>query len=120
MTRESAVRRAVVAYLRSLAPAVCYRSNPPSPYDTAAGDPDIIASVGGWIVCLELKRPGWRRTPAWRDTPQARRLHAWQASGAVVAVVTSRAEAEAIVEPVLRAALEAARSALAEQEASNA
>lgn len=109
--REASVRRAVVAYLRSLAPAVCYRSNPPSPFDTASGDPDIIASVGGWMVCLELKRPGWRATDGWRQTAQARRVGAWQASGAIVAIVTSVAETRAIVEPVLRDAVEALKPA---------
>lgn len=109
--REASVRRAVVAYLRSLAPAVAYRSNPPSPYDTAAGDPDIIASVGGWLVALELKRPGWRAADGWRQTAQARRLHAWQASGAIVAVVTSVGEARAVVEPVLRSAAAALNAA---------
>lgn len=85
--RESSVRRSVVAYLRSLAPAVCYRSNPASPYATA-GDPDLFICIGGQLIACEIKRPGWKPTEAWRQTAQARRLEAWSRSGAIVMVVT--------------------------------
>ena len=62
MTREAAVRRQVVTYLKSLAPRVAYRSNPASPFATA-GDPDLFACVNGRLVCIELKRPGEHPTP---------------------------------------------------------
>jgi hypothetical protein len=98
--REDATRRAVLKYLRTLGPGVIWRSLHGDGYGPI-GDPDLILSVGGHCVCLELKRAGWHATPAWRETPQARRLHAWQATGATVAVVTSVEEARDVIEPIL-------------------
>ena len=95
MTREAAVRRQVVTYLKSLAPRVAYRSNPASPFATA-GDPDLFACVNGRLVCIELKRPGEHPTPV-----QVRRLATWAAAGAVVVVAYGRADVEGVVEGLL-------------------
>ena len=95
MTREAAVRRQVVAYLKSLAPRVAYRSNPASPFATA-GDPDIVACVSGRMLCIELKAPGGRLSDA-----QVRRLAVWAEAGAVVVVAYGRADVETAIEGVL-------------------
>lgn len=109
--REASVVRGITLYLRSLGPSVCWRNIAGTPYGTV-GDPDFLISVGGHVVCLEAKRPGWKRTPAWIAGPQARRLHAWQASGATVAVVTSRDEAQAVIAPILAEIVEGLRQAV--------
>ena len=98
--REQSVRRAVTAYLRSLAPRVAYRSNPASPYGQA-GDPDLFCCVGGQLVCLELKRPGWQPTPGWLAGQQSKRLKKWAEAGAIAVVVRSRAEAETVMAALL-------------------
>jgi hypothetical protein len=98
--REDATRRAVLRWLRTLGPRILWRAIHGDGYG-AVGDPDLILSVGGHCVCLELKRADWHPTPAWLATPQARRLEAWRATGATVAVVTSVQEARNIIEPLL-------------------
>lgn len=104
MVREAAVRRQVVAYLAKLAKdgaPVCYRSNPPSPYDGVAGDPDIIACVNGRMVILELKQPDWRPTPAYERGAQWRRILAWRAAGALGGIVSSKDEVVVLVQEAL-------------------
>ena len=100
MTREAAVRRQVVAYLKSLAPRVAYRSNPASPF-AVAGDPDIFACLRlpdgrGQLLAIELKAPGGRLSDA-----QVRRLAVWAESGAVVVVAYGRADVETAIEGAL-------------------
>lgn len=104
MTREASVRRAVVALLNAYGDQVCYRSNPPSPFDGQAGDPDIIACAWGQTVIMELKRPDWVQTPAWERSPQGRRVARWLAAGAIGGIVRSRADAMVIIEQARRGA----------------
>lgn len=57
-----------------------------------AGIPDVIACVNGRFVALEVKRPGNKPTPLQRAT-----LEQIQKAGGLAAVVTSKAEAEAVL-----------------------
>lgn len=104
MTREAAVRTQVLGLLKryqATGAPVCYRSNPPSPYDGVAGDPDLIACVNGRMVILELKQPDWRPTPAYERGAQWRRILAWRAAGALGGIVRSKAEADVLVQEAL-------------------
>jgi hypothetical protein len=56
------------------------------------GEPDVDAVVNGRAVKIEVKLPGQKSTAL-----QARRLAQWEAAGAVVGVVTSLDEVQAIV-----------------------
>lgn len=60
---------------------------PPGSSDLVGWTPD------GRFLSIEVKRPGWRSTPAWRASPQAAWLRAVAAAGGVAMVVTSVAEA---------------------------
>lgn len=104
MVREAAVRTQVLGLLKQIkkggAP-VEWRSNPPSPYDGVAGDPDIIACVNGRMVILELKQPDWRPTPAYERGAQWRRILAWRAAGALGGIVSSKAEVVVLVQEAL-------------------
>lgn len=62
----------------------------------AAGIPDILGVIpGGRALALEVKRPGGEPTVL-----QARTLARLRETGALVAVVTSVAEVEALLAPV--------------------
>jgi hypothetical protein len=85
MTRESAIVKAILAYLNSL-PGCVARKRWGGGMGVA-GDPDIDACIRGRSVQLEVKRPGEMPTPL-----QLKRLEEWRQAGAVVAVVHSLAE----------------------------
>ena len=58
------------------------------------GSSDLIGwTADGRFLSVEVKRTGWRSTPAWRATPQAAWLRAVAQSGGVAMVVTSVADA---------------------------
>jgi hypothetical protein len=74
-------------------PSTRARKGHGSVYQT--GEPDVDAVVCGRAVKLEVKLPGEEPTAL-----QARVLALWEAAGAVVGVVTSLDEAQAIVAPI--------------------
>lgn len=58
------------------------------------GSSDLVGwTADGRFLSIEVKRPGWRSTPAWRASPQAAWLRAVAQAGGVAMVVTSVAEA---------------------------
>ena len=91
---EEAVRRAVLAYLKSCAPAVCFCSVPGGIFKRGA--PDLLLCVRGRFVALELKRPGGELTEL-----QAESLRMIRAAGGIAEVVHSADEARALIEPHL-------------------
>lgn len=64
-----------------------------------SGMPDLIGCADGWIVCIEVKRPGGKPT-----AKQAAVLRRWARAGAITGCATSAAEAVAIIEAGIRAA----------------
>lgn len=66
---------------------------------TDAGEPDIDAVVCGIALKLEAKVPGGKPTQV-----QLSRMRKWEASGAVVGVVTTDEELQAYVDIALRMA----------------
>jgi hypothetical protein len=58
------------------------------------GSSDLIGwTADGRFLSIEVKRPGWRSTPAWRASQQAAWLRVVAQSGGVAMVVTSVGEA---------------------------
>lgn len=58
------------------------------------GSSDLIGwTQDGRFLAIEVKRPGWRSTPAWRASQQAAWLRAVASAGGVAMVVTSVREA---------------------------
>jgi hypothetical protein len=91
MTSERAIVKAILAYLNSL-PA-CVARKRWGGVMGVAGDPDITGCIGGRHFEFEVKRPGEQPTPL-----QLQRLREWKASGAIVAIVCSVAEVQALLE----------------------
>ena len=98
--REASVRRAVTAYLNTLGPDVCWRSNPATPYGVT-GDPDLLVCVRGLTLAIELKRPGWRPTPGWQASPQGRRMQRWAQAGALCLIAWSKDQVVEVIAPLL-------------------
>ena len=58
------------------------------------GSSDLIGwTADGRFLAIEVKRPGWRPTPAWRKSPQAAFLAAVTRAGGVAFVARSVEEA---------------------------
>lgn len=83
---ESAIVRAVLAYLERELPAAEVRKRHGSVY-THKGDPDIYFLLAGVHYECEIKRPGEQPTPL-----QQVRLARWRAAGARTLVAHSLAE----------------------------
>lgn len=62
---------------------------------TRAGVPDLLLCYLGFFVALEVKRPGEKATPI-----QEHEMSLIRAAGGVACVVTSVAEAEAVLDEV--------------------
>lgn len=90
--KESTISTAVVKYLRGLANGHARKVHG-DPY-SAKGEPDVDAVVAGRAVKLEVKRPETRRNVS---AHQRLALDRWAKAGAIVAVVTSVAEARAVM-----------------------
>ena len=66
-----------------------------------AGSSDLIGwTSDGLFLAIEVKRPGWKPTPKWRESRQAAFLRAVTAAGGRAGVATSVTEAMAIAEAV--------------------
>jgi hypothetical protein len=90
MTNESAIVKAILAYLNSL-PGCLARKRWGGGMGVA-GEPDIDACLRGRSLQLEVKRPGQKPTPL-----QVKRLEQWRHAGALVGVVTSVEEVKALL-----------------------
>lgn len=74
---EAEIQREMLAFLNA-AQRGCAVTTTGGRY-LPTGTPDILASVNGRFVAVEVKRPGQRPTPS-----QLGQLRHWQAAGAVV------------------------------------
>jgi hypothetical protein len=81
----------ILRYLRTLPQCFCWKEHGGA-YGTA-GIPDIIVCFRGQFVALEVKQPGGKPTPL-----QTATIAKIKAAGGAAAVVTSVAEAKAIIE----------------------
>lgn len=62
------------------------------------GSSDLIGwTADGRFLSIEVKRPGWRETPAWRASRQAAWLRAVATSGGCAGVARSLDEARQII-----------------------
>src|ERR1041385_7030855 len=91
MTSESAIVKAILAYLNSL--PECLARKRWGGGMGVAGEPDIDACLRGRSLQLEVKRPGQKATPL-----QVKRLEQWRHAGALVGVVTSVEEVKALLD----------------------
>lgn len=89
MGPESRITKTIIKYLRDIGAWAIKKHG--SAY-MRAGLPDIFALVGGRFLALEMKAPRGVLTPI-----QARSLADLEAHGALVGVVTSVADVEAII-----------------------
>ena len=90
MTKESAIVKAIRAYLNTL--PRCLARKRWGGGMGVAGEPDIDACLGGRSLQLEVKRPGQHPTLL-----QLKRLEEWRQAGAIVGIVTSVAEVKALL-----------------------
>ena len=90
MTKESAIVKAILAYLNTL--PRCLARKRWGGGMGVAGEPDIDACLGGRSLQLEVKRPGQHPTLL-----QLKRLEEWRQAGAIVGIVTSVAEVKALL-----------------------
>ena len=91
MTNESAIVKAILAYLNAL--PECLARKRWGGGMGVAGEPDIDACLRGRSVQLEVKRPGQKPTPL-----QLKRLEQWRQAGALVAVVSSVEDVKALLD----------------------
>ena len=91
MTSESAIVKAILAYLNSL--PECLARKRWGGGMGVAGEPDIDACLRGRSLQLEVKRPGQKATPL-----QVKRLEQWRHAGAPVGVVASVEEVKALLD----------------------
>lgn len=91
MTSESAIVKAILAYLNSL-PGCLARKRWGGGMGVA-GEPDIDACIHGRSLQVEVKRPGEHPTPL-----QWKRLGEWRKAGAIAGVVTSVEEVRELLE----------------------
>ena len=90
MTKESAIVKAILAYLNTL--PRCLARKRWGGGMGVAGEPDIDACLGGRSLQLEVKRPGQHPTLL-----QLKRMEEWRQAGAIVGIVTSVAEVKALL-----------------------
>ena len=90
MTKESAIVKAILAYLNTL--PQCLARKRWGGGMGVAGEPDIDACLRGRSIQLEVKRPGQRPTLL-----QLKRMEDWRQAGAIVGIVTSVAEVKALL-----------------------
>ena len=90
MTKESAIVKAILAYLNKL--PQCLARKRWGGGMGVAGEPDIDACLRGRSLQLEVKRPGQRPTLL-----QLKRMEEWREAGAIVGIVTSVAEVKALL-----------------------
>ena len=90
MTKESAIVKAILAYLNTL--PQCLARKRWGGGMGVAGEPDIDACLRGRSLQLEVKRPGQRPTLL-----QLKRMEEWCQAGAIVGIVTSVAEVKALL-----------------------
>ena len=90
MTKESAIVKAILAYLNTL--PQCLARKRWGGGMGVAGEPDIDACLRGRSIQLEVKRPGQRPTLL-----QLKRMEEWRQAGAIVGIVTSVAEVKALL-----------------------
>ena len=90
MTKESAIVKAILAYLNTL--PQCLARKRWGGGMGVAGEPDIDACIRGRSLQLEVKRPGQHPTLL-----QLKRLEDWRRAGAIVGIVTSVAEVKALL-----------------------
>ena len=90
MTKESAIVKAILAYLNTL--PRCLARKRWGGGMGVAGEPDIDACLRGRSIQLEVKRPGQHPTLL-----QLKRMEDWRQAGAIVGIVTSVAEVKALL-----------------------
>ena len=90
MTKESAIVKAILAYLNTL--PRCLARKRWGGGMGVAGEPDIDACLRGRSLQLEVKRPGQHPTLL-----QLKRMEEWRQAGAIVGIVTSVAEVKALL-----------------------